>query len=94
MWTVRDAMQQRTINFLWALLALWLALFCAWQSLSQINFLYPVLHSMLNISETVLVYGPQNRYKQRFSETTPAEQSRLFAEIVRAVNHDGNGLAA
>ncbi|HVK98325.1 MAG TPA: DUF1461 domain-containing protein, partial [Dongiaceae bacterium] len=40
----------------------------------------------------VETFGPENRYKQDFALTTVREQKRLFSEIVRAIQNDGEGL--
>jgi len=79
----------------WSLLlvsAWFTALFIAWQLLSTVNFLYPLWHNALNIGDTVRVYGPQNRYRHGFEQTTAQEQARLFAAILDAVENDGRGL--
>jgi Protein of unknown function (DUF1461) len=79
----------------WPLLlvsAFFTALFIAWQTLSSIDFLYPLWHKTLDIGDTVRVYGPQNRNRRGFERTTGREQARLFAAIVRAVESGGRGL--
>lgn len=72
--------------------ALVAALFFAWQLLSAANFCYPFWYRELRIDRTIGVYGPQNRYRKDFALTTPAERSRLFFAIVKAVNDGGRGL--
>ena len=74
-------------------LAFWLSLYLAWNTLSAVNFLYPVLYNRLDIGTTIAQYGPVNRYKRGFETTTRDERIRLFGAIVEAVNHDGRGLA-
>jgi hypothetical protein len=79
----------------WPLLlasTLFAALFLAWQALVTVNFLYPFWHRVLDIGDTVRIYGPQNRNRSGFERTSAAEQARLFAAIVRAVENDGRGL--
>ncbi|MGC8697042.1 MAG: DUF1461 domain-containing protein [Halothiobacillus sp.] len=78
------------------LLLLWpAALMLAWLALSQCNFFYPLDYRWLNIPATIAQYAPQNRHgKQNFVQTDAAEQARLFAEITRAINHQGAGLQA
>jgi hypothetical protein len=81
---------------IWAILAvasLWLSLFAAWQSLSAVDFAYRAIYDLADIADTINQYGPQNRYKRGFATTDRAEHLRLFGEIVRAINHDGEGLA-
>lgn len=65
----------------------------AWQLLRSQNFLYPVWHDVAGIKETIARYGPENRYRDRFAETTKAERVRLFEGIVHAIHHRGEGLA-
>jgi hypothetical protein len=79
----------------WPLLlasALFAAMFLAWQALVAVNFLYPFWHQALGIGDTVRIYGPQNHNRIGFERTTAAEQARLFAAIVRAVEDSGRGL--
>lgn len=72
--------------------AFFTALFIAWQALSAVNFLYPLWHKVLDIDDTVRVYGPQNRNRHGFEYTNAAEHARLFAAIVHAVENGGRGL--
>jgi uncharacterized membrane protein len=72
--------------------ALWLSLFLAWQTLSQVDFLYPQLYELMDIDDTVRKYGPQNRFKQGFGATGDQEHFRLFGLIVDAINDNGKGL--
>lgn len=65
----------------------------AWHLLAQVNFVYPLGYKLLSIEQHIQLYGPQNRYKPEFAQTTPAEHRQLFAEIVDAVQDHGNGLA-
>lgn len=79
----------------WSLLlasAVFTALFLAWQALAAMNFLYPLWHRVLHIDDTVRIYGPQNRNRHGFEDTTAEEHARLFAAIVEAVQHGGRGL--
>lgn len=79
----------------WPLLivsAFFTALFIAWHALSSVNFLYPLWHEVLDIDDTVHVYAPQNRHRHGFERTTGAEQARLFAAILHAVENGGRGL--
>jgi len=79
----------------WPLLltaALLTALFMAWQALVAVDFLYPFWHRTLHIDDTVRIFGAQNRNRRGFERTTTTEHARLFAAIVRAVEHGGIGL--
>lgn len=71
----------------------WWSLVFAWYGLSAVNFAFPVVYEMAGIGENIAQYAPQNRYKRGFELTTRVEHERLFAEIVRAINHNGKGLA-
>lgn len=71
---------------------LWTALYLAWQSLSAVNFLYPVWYQVLDIQGHIERYAPQNYYRDGFETTGSAQRQALFAEIVRAINRGGEGL--
>lgn len=68
------------------------SLFIGWFTLAQMNFAYPLLHSVMNIDEHIAKFGPQNRYRKGFEQTNKAEQVRLFAEINTAIHNEGKGL--
>ena len=76
------------LSISWLIATFWLA----WQLLVPVNFAYPVAYKMLHIQEHIDHYGPQNRFKRDFARTTPTERKRLFAAIVTAIQHHGNGL--
>lgn len=65
----------------------------AWHLLAQINFGYPLGYQLLAIDEHIQEYGPLNRFKSDFAQTTSAEHQQLFGEITRAVQNHGKGLA-
>ena len=75
------------------LLSFWLALFLAWQSLSWLSFGYPLIYDALDIGATIQQYAPLNLYKSDFALTDRAQHLQLFADIVTAINHSGQGLA-
>lgn len=68
------------------------ALFLAWQLLAHMNFLYPLWYENLDIDQVIATYGPQNRHRSRFEDTTKAERTRLFAAIVKAIHNHGRDL--
>jgi len=81
---------------LWPLLLIGHALaasLLAWHLLAQVNFVYPLGYKLLSIEQHIRLYGPQNRYKPEFAQTTPTEHRQLFSEIVDAVQNHGHGLA-
>ena len=70
------------------ILSFWLA----WQILVPFDFGFTVAYQMLDLETQVQQYGPQNRYKKDFENTTSAEQKRVFAAMVQAIQHQGKGL--
>lgn len=70
------------------ILALWLS----WQALVPVDFGYGLAYRLMDIEQHVQRFGPQNRYKDDFERTTPAEQKRLFGAIVTAIQNDGDEL--
>lgn len=76
------------LSISWLIAAFWLA----WQALVPVNFAYPLAYDTLHIQQHIDHYGPENRYKHGFSHTTPKERQRLFAAIVQAIQHHGDGL--
>lgn len=65
----------------------------AWHLLAQVNFAYPLGYTVLNVEQHIRHFGPLNRYKKEFEQTTKAEHLDLFAQITRAVQNHGEGLA-
>lgn len=80
-------------TFVYAISGLCAALLLSWILLAQFNFLYGFWHDNVGIAEGIEEYGPQNRYRQGFADTTRDERIRLFAAINRAIHHSGEGLA-
>lgn len=74
------------------ILAFWLSLVAAWQTLSAVDFFYPTLYGLMDIDRTIAVFGPQNRYKKHFENTTDQERYSLFSQITEAINNHGRGL--
>jgi hypothetical protein len=77
---------------LFAAAALLGALFLAWRILATVDYLYPLLYEPAGIGAHIDRFGPENRYRQGFSQTTREERQRLFAEIGRAIRDQGRGL--
>jgi hypothetical protein len=65
----------------------------SWHLLVQVNFAYPLGYQLLAIGEHIQRYGPENRYKDHFAETTSDEHFHVFSEIVTAIQDSGKGLA-
>jgi uncharacterized membrane protein len=78
--------------FLVTLSTLVAALFIAWNLFAKVDFLYPVWHEVMDLEQTIQMYGPQNRYRDHFEQTDRAEQLRLFSRIVESIHHRGEGL--
>ncbi|GLS27206.1 hypothetical protein GCM10007877_29250 [Marinibactrum halimedae] len=70
-----------------------LSLWLSWQALSQVDFSYGVWYDVLGIHEHIEKYGPQNRHRRGFETTTVEERKRVFGEVVKSINHHGDGLA-
>lgn len=76
-------------SFLWPvfLLCHWLSAgFFAWHLLAQVDFLYPAAYHWLDIESHIAEFGPQNRHRQDFAETSAAQHKALFAEINHAIH--------
>ena len=74
------------------LAALPAALLASWQLLASADFLYPLWYEVIGIDRTIAEYGPKNRYREHFEDTTREERRRLFAALVAAVHDGGQGL--
>lgn len=72
--------------------ALLASLYLSWRVLAAADFLYPWLYDVAEIGAHIDEFAPQNRYRERFEETTREERVRLFAAIAHAIRHDGRGL--
>lgn len=79
-------------GLLLTLSSLVLALWLAWQFCASINFAYGAGYQLLNIEKHIRDYGPTNRFKPDFGLTDPQQHRELFAEIVYAIQHGGDGL--
>lgn len=57
------------------------------------DFLYGVWHDLGGIKEGIEKYGPKNRYKRGFEDTTKTQRKQIFHAINVAVHQHGEGLA-
>jgi len=78
-------------------LLLSLGLFCvsfylAWQISASSSFLYPLWYEVIDIDATISTYGPKNKNRQGFEQTSKQEQVRLFSGIVAGIQNKGEGL--
>lgn len=87
---------QRAIQYtqwsIYSLSGLVWAFFISWVLLASVQFAYPILHDVLDISQHTQKFGPQNRYRDDFELTNKAERERLFAAISVAIHENGKGL--
>lgn len=70
-----------------------LAFTLSWLILAKQQFLYPFWHDTVGIAQGIEKYGPQNRFKVGFADTTRAQRIELFAQINDSVHNHGEGLA-
>lgn len=77
----------------YTLLTLSLSITLSWVILAKQNFWYGLWHDYGGIGAAIEEFGPKNRYKEGFADTTRAERIRLFAAINRSVHRGGEGLA-
>lgn len=56
------------------------------------DFLYPWFYDVAGVGAHIDRYGPQNRYRSGFGDTTREEREALFAAIARAIRDQGRGL--
>ncbi len=66
----------------------------AWALMYPADFFYGLWHDHAGIAEGIEKYGPKNRYKPGFADTTRAQRVALFGEINVAVHRGGEGLEA
>ena len=64
----------------------------SWMLLASFNFLYGIWHDHGGIGEGIAKYGPQNRFKPGFADTSKAEREVMFAQINQAIHRGGKGL--
>jgi len=79
-------------NLLWSLSCLLLSFTLAWILLLPSDFAYPIWYDHAGIGSAIDLYGPQNRFKAGFGDTSRAQRISIFAQIDRAVNRGGKGL--
>lgn len=78
---------------LYGLLTLLSACALTWLLLYTIDFAYPTIHDISGIGEGIDLYGPKNRFKSGFGDTTRAQRCDIFEQINIAVHDGGRGLA-
>lgn len=78
----------------YGLLTLVVALSISWVVLAKQNFIYGVWHDHAGIGAGIDEFGPQNRHKRGFGDTSRQERLRVFSEINLSVHRGGEGLGA
>ncbi len=81
------------LSLSFGLMTFLISLALAWFVMLNFNFFYGVWHDHGGIKEGIEKFGPQNRYKPGFADTTKAQREGLFREIAHAIHNDGRGLA-
>lgn len=79
-------------SFFWVWLTFILSLYVSWMLLAKADFLYPLWYEVANMEEHIEHYAPQNRFRPSFEQTDTATRLELFAGIVEAIHHHGEGL--
>ncbi|MFL0809995.1 MAG: DUF1461 domain-containing protein [Agarilytica sp.] len=74
------------------MLTFFVALALAWAVLAKFDFFYGVWHDYGGLKEGIESYGPKNRFKPGFAETTRQQRVDIFHEINVAVHRSGQGL--
>lgn len=78
--------------FFLLLLGFILALYVSWMANASLGYGYDWLYDFYDTKEHIEIYAPQNRYRQGFELTTPAQHKALFQQIVQSVHTGGEGL--
>lgn len=90
----KRALVRIALGGFFALTSLLLAMSLSWAVLASQNFMYSTWHDVGGIGEGIDKFGPKNRYKVGFGDTTKAQRAALFEQINIAVHRSGEGLAA
>lgn len=76
----------------YGILAFMVAMTLSWVVMMKFDFFYGVWHDHGGIQEGIEIYGPKNRYKNGFAQTTRQQRVDLFHQINKAVHSGGDGL--
>lgn len=85
-------LSSRSFSAAYGLSGLLFALALAWVVLVANNYFYGIWHDHAGIGEAIEKYGPMNRYREGFAETSREQRLVLFGKIVDAVHNNGKGL--
>ena len=89
---VIKSLAKLTGNFAVAICLLVSCIYTSWQILSQSDFFYEYIYDLNNLEGHISEFAPQNVNKSGFEMTTKDERLRIFSEISKSVNSDGDGL--
>lgn len=84
--------KSRLFSGFYGLATLLVALSIAWAVLAGNNYFYGFWHDNGGIGAAIEKYGPQNRYREGFADTSREQRVQLFGKIVKAVHNHGKGL--
>lgn len=82
------------LTSLYGALTLFAACGVTWVLLYTADFAYPTIHDVSGIAEGIDTYGPKNRFKVGFGDTTREQRIEIFEQINIAVHNGGQGLNA
>jgi Protein of unknown function (DUF1461) len=83
----------RLIAVIYAFSGMCVALMLSWLILAVFNFSYGFWHDYGGIGGAIDQYGPENKFRSGFHLTTKDQRETLFAEIVRCLHGDADGLS-
>lgn len=79
-------------NFLLSCGLFLIGFYLAWQISAYSNFMYSSWYEVLDIDQAISKYAPNNKFKDGFENTDKQQHISLFAGIVEAIQHNGQGL--
>lgn len=82
----------RFYSGLYGIVGFLFSLSVAWGLMANYDFFYGVWHDVGGIKEGIKKYGPANRYKPGFADTTRQQRLELFHKITVAIHRSGDGL--
>ncbi len=86
------SLQKVVTNFLFSSGLFLASFFLAWQISAISNFMYSTWYEVLDLDQVIIKYAPNNKYKNGFENTDKHQHIELFAGIVKAIQHNGDGL--
>lgn len=81
------------LNLILLITLIYYALFAGWYLSYSNYFFFPIIYQMSDVHGNILKYAPQNRQgKSDFVFVDGSVHLKVFAEMLRAVEHEGRGL--